>query len=113
MSITGLVELLNSDDQGKMGELPAYAWPGGYAIYYLTNSGDVLCAPCATRDLLDYLSDMTETPDAPTAYDPPIAYGAIGATEDPPEDGEDLTCDNCHAVIYQENLRPTSTSQRG
>lgn len=101
-NITGLVELLNSDDQGKLGELPKFAWPGGYTMFYINSMCDaVLCAPCATTDLLDYISDRTEDLDLPTGFDPPTAYGVIGATEDPPEDGADLTCDNCAAMIYQ------------
>lgn len=31
-------------------KLPAYAWPGGYPIIYLTADGDVLCAACASAD---------------------------------------------------------------
>jgi hypothetical protein len=88
--------LMESDDQGKPGELPAFAWPGGYTMYYLTAAGDVLCPACATADLKTQLADGQCTND-----DPPVAYGAIGATEDPPEDGADLACDNCGTVIYQ------------
>lgn len=32
------------------GSLPAYAWPGGYAIAYLVDDGEFLCAPCANKD---------------------------------------------------------------
>ena len=103
--LESLRALMESDDQGKPGELPAFAWPGGYAMYYLTARGDVLCPGCATADLrsaLDYPEQTGPRTYGPcTNNDPPIAYGAVGATEDPPEDGADLTCDNCNAVIYQ------------
>jgi hypothetical protein len=32
------------------GKLPAYAWPGGYPIYYLCADGEVLCAECASSE---------------------------------------------------------------
>jgi len=31
----------------EAGKLPAYAWPGGYAIAYLCADGEWLCATCA------------------------------------------------------------------
>lgn len=81
-----LKALLDCDDQGKPGELPVFAWPGGYAMFYTTANADTLCAACATAELLSGASD-----------DPPIAQGAYGATEDYPEDAEH--CDNCGDVI--------------
>lgn len=44
------------------GELPAFAWPGGYPIMYLTKAGDALCADCATNELGE------QREDGPTAY---------------------------------------------
>ena len=40
------------------GTLPAYAWPGGYPIFYITADSGVLCPDCAnnseqTRDPVD------------------------------------------------------------
>lgn len=35
---------LYRDDAGK---LPAFAWPGGYPILYVTADGEVLCPDCA------------------------------------------------------------------
>ena len=29
------------------GQLPTYAWPGGYPIVYVMNDGEVLCPQCA------------------------------------------------------------------
>jgi hypothetical protein len=31
------------------GELPAFAWPGGYPMYYLAEDGEILCPDCANR----------------------------------------------------------------
>ncbi len=28
-------------------DFPAFAWPGGYPLFYLTNNNDVLCPECA------------------------------------------------------------------
>ena len=36
------------DFEGK--KLPAYAWPGGYSISYITASGLELCSECAEED---------------------------------------------------------------
>lgn len=35
---------LPRDDDGKF---TAYAWPGGYPLYYITKDGGVLCGKCA------------------------------------------------------------------
>lgn len=31
------------------GKLPAYAWPGGYQMFYLTSEGGTLCPDCANK----------------------------------------------------------------
>jgi hypothetical protein len=33
------------------GTLQAYAWPGGYPIFYLDKESNVLCPPCANREV--------------------------------------------------------------
>ncbi len=33
----------------KDGKLPAYAWPGGYPIFYLASDNAVLCPKCANE----------------------------------------------------------------
>lgn len=90
MGADALRELMACDDQGEAGKLPAFAWPGGYAMFYVTAGGDQLCATCATVDLTC----------VPAHDDPPVLYGAYGATEDYPE-YFDATCDNCHHVIAE------------
>ncbi len=32
------------------GKLPKYAWPGGYAVAYVADDGEYLCADCANTD---------------------------------------------------------------
>lgn len=34
------------DDKGQF---PAYAWPGGYPIVYVTTDGDTVCAGCLNK----------------------------------------------------------------
>ena len=36
-----------SDLRDDSGQLPAYAWPGGYPILYLDKDNNVLCPDCA------------------------------------------------------------------
>lgn len=40
--MTGVDQLRN-----ESGQLPAYAWPGGYPIVYLTQYGNTVCPECA------------------------------------------------------------------
>lgn len=40
------------------GTLPAYVWPGGYPMYYLTRDGLVVCPKCANEtDTSDPVAD--------------------------------------------------------
>lgn len=39
------------------GTLPAYAWPGGYPMYYIDAEGNVLCPSCANLND-DYPADI-------------------------------------------------------
>jgi len=78
---------------GKQGNLPEFAWPGGYTIFYITARGDTLCAKCATEEIVLWQAGESE--------DPPVDYGAFGATDDYPVD--DCRCDNCSEVICEGN----------
>ena len=65
------------------GELPAFAWPGGYPMFYVDGDGQCLCATCATKSL----NDPDEIPSfKPIAYD--VYY-----------EGPTMQCDNCNADI--------------
>src|SRR5262249_45369102 len=39
------------------GNLPAYAWPGGYPIYYLCADNGILCPHCANTEPAVRLAD--------------------------------------------------------
>ena len=32
------------------GKANAYAWPGGYPVYYLANDGEAICPECVTKE---------------------------------------------------------------
>lgn len=91
--MSGLTKQQTGDDmttkldefRNDKGELPAFAWPGGYPLFYLDNEDNVLCPHCANKP--GYNSD-------PVAYD--ISW------EDP-----NLICDDCGKRIesaYAEDL---------
>ncbi len=68
------------DEQGK---LPAYAWPGGYPVYYLAADNGVLCPKCAN----DYKPERdNEEQLKPVAGD--VYY-----------EGPNMQCENCNAEI--------------
>lgn len=69
---------LPRDNDGK---LSAYAWPGGYPLYYLDSEMSVLCVACARQ--FEYFEHM---PYRPVAYE--INW----------EDG-DVYCDECSKRI--------------
>lgn len=56
------------------GELPKYAWPGGYPMFYLDADNNVLCPDCATKN---------------NEFDKPIV--TFGTNDEDP----DLYCDHC------------------
>jgi hypothetical protein len=40
---------INEMRQSNDNKLPAYAWPGGYPIFYLAKDNGVLCPTCANE----------------------------------------------------------------
>ena len=47
------------------GKLPAYAWPGGYQMIYITSDGAVLCPDCANGENGSRARTKDGTDDAP------------------------------------------------
>ena len=72
------------------GELPAFAWPGGYPLYYVTQDCGILCASKECVNGPEARDIDQECPDDDqwnvVAYD--IHY-----------EGEPLICDHCGAEI--------------
>ncbi len=58
MTLDGRYNLATIRDE-KTGELPSYSWPGAYPMFYLTESGLVVCPRCAND---------------PDTSDPVVAY---------------------------------------
>lgn len=54
------------------GELSAYAWPGGYPIFYIDRESNVLCVECARRDV----DDSQAVTDADINWEDPSLYCA-------------------------------------
>lgn len=68
-------------------QLPAYAWPGGYPLFYVTNDSGVLCQDCANMALKEGLIN--------DEYDPQwyiISY-------DINYEDTSLYCDHCSKTI--------------
>jgi hypothetical protein len=79
---------LHRDDNGK---LPAYAWPGGYPIYYLCADGGCLCPKCANGE------NGSEAYDG--AYVPEQGKDWHLVAQDIHYEGAPLVCDHCAAII--------------
>lgn len=65
------------------GKLPAYAWPGGYPVYYLAADNGVLCPACAN----EYTPDRDNQKQLE-----PVVYGIN--YEDPA-----LYCEHCNKRV--------------
>jgi hypothetical protein len=62
------------DEVANGGSLAAFAWPGGYPLYYVTVNGDTICPECANRD---------------------TDYGQRPIARDVHWEGEPIACDDC------------------
>ena len=67
------------------GQLPTFAWPGGYPMFYLDGQNSVMCAKCANESHSD--------PDEIDSFRP-VEFGIH-------YEGGPLNCDNC-----SENIDP-------
>jgi hypothetical protein len=68
--------------------LPAFAWPGGYPIFYVFNDGGVCCPNCANANITEIDAEGRNS------------HGgwALGGSDVNWED-EDMHCDHCHKPI--------------
>ena len=67
------------------GQYPAFAWPGGYPIFYLTSQCTLLCSKCASDP------DVVDTGDVGGGES---LYGADIHWEGAPE-----VCEGCNEAI--------------
>jgi hypothetical protein len=75
------LETIKTDD----GQLPTFAFPGGYPMFYLDGHNSILCAKCANESL----SDADEI-DSFRPVESGVHY-----------EGDPLNCENC-----SENIDP-------
>lgn len=81
--------LAQLDEMVPNGKAEAYAWPGGYPIYYVTSDGGVLCPPCVTKEY-----ERIRESSLDNARDGWALDGRGVNYEDP-----DLYCDHCSQRI--------------
>ncbi len=84
-----MVSKLSKNDDGKF---PAFAWPGGYPIFYLTEDCAILCPDCANGQ---NGSDAYEERENVDDRDPQWHLVA----QDVHWEGADLTCEHCGKAI--------------
>jgi hypothetical protein len=77
------------DEDGK---LPAYAWPGGYPIYYLVADNGVLCPACANQENGSIASETLD-PECPDDNQWRIVASDVNWED------ESLFCDHCSKQI--------------
>ena len=76
------------DYELENGELQAYAWPGGYPVFYVTADGGVLCPTCASCK--EVRQAVIECPDDDQ-------WRVVAADVNYEDDA--LFCDNCNERI--------------
>ncbi len=74
------------------GTLPAYAWPGGYPLFYICQDGGTLCPACANggKGSLAYVG---ESPDSIND----AQWNVVGQEVNYEDDS--LFCDHCNAKV--------------
>jgi hypothetical protein len=88
MRLAGILD----DYRQSNGDLPAYAWPGGYAVAYLADDGEFICAKC--------VNDPTNPVHVAREDDSRDGWRIEGyMTTDNKEEDDDWTCSNCYVSI--------------
>jgi len=103
-------------DRQSDGTYPAYAWPGGYPLYYLDREDNILCPTCASQETNPvegqvYYEGSTLQCDEcfatiESAYGDPEAEQTEPAEDEPAED-DYTTSDYC--TFYQYGKLAVST----
>lgn len=75
--------------------LDAFAWPGGYPLYYLFADGGVCCPDCANKEIVRIDEEMSEAGRKPRVQCGGYALAGVEANYEDPL----LTCDNCGKFI--------------
>ena len=88
---------ITRDENGKY---PAFAWPGGYPIIYVTDDSGVLCPECANGENGSEASEDAE---------PRSGWRLEGS--DVHWEGEPVTCDHCGKEIESAYGNPDAEPQ--
>lgn len=87
----------------RLDEIGFYAWPGGYAVYYLdAENGDDLCPTCARRELAEWEEICAVWDSAGEVHDLTIRPEFYLQTSDWSDDavsGRGLMCGDCSGWI--------------
>lgn len=51
-----IIELIDS----TTGNVPSFAWPGGYPVFYLTFDGATICPSCTNKELAQILESTLD-----------------------------------------------------
>lgn len=72
-----IIEMLTADNaelSNPNGEVSAYAWPGGYPLFYLTRDCDTLCPSCVNKEIRMQVEQTIEGADCDTVIARDINY---------------------------------------
>ena len=84
------------------GEYPAYAWPGGYELGYVTDDGGLLCAACTNQE-----PEASEDAIEGSGWRV-VAWTCEDRDNASERDGEIQHCDNCARVWPDSDEEVTS-----
>ncbi len=73
--------------------LPAFAWPGGYPLFYVFTDGGVICPACLNNNI-DQIDEANRTGRGCNSHGGWAVDGVDANYED-----EDMVCDHCHKPI--------------
>lgn len=74
--------------------LDAYAWPGGYPLYYLCADGGALCPGCVNAEI-----DLIDPDTRDWIADRRLRTGWVIVAVDVNYEDDSLTCDHCNDPI--------------
>ena len=75
-------------------KLPAYAWPGGYPLFYIFTDGGVICPKCLNENIVEIDEANREKGQHFNSHGGWAVEGVDCNWED-----DDLHCDHCHQQI--------------
>lgn len=75
------------------GDLPAYAWPGGYPVTYITADGGELCAACANGGNGSRADDDLDADCPDDDQWRVVGYDILEGPE------AEVRCDHCFTII--------------